>query len=150
MNVLTDYLLKALIVHWGPAYLRKQYNLVIRQTGLQMPGMPWNSGVSPLPGRWGSFPQRAPLLAGAARTLWLPVVLGPRVNWPERSFPKSLSWFHSLLFVVVVVVSSLDDVSGRLMCGKSTSNFPEFPRDMCVMRDYTRSGRRKGSEEKAH
>lgn len=64
----------------------------------------------------------------------------------NRSFSKSVSWLHSLLFVVVVVVSSLDNISGRLMCGKSTSNFPEFPGEMCV----ARSGRRKGSEEKAH
>lgn len=27
MNVLRDYLLKALIVHWGPAYQRKQWEL---------------------------------------------------------------------------------------------------------------------------
>lgn len=111
-----------------------------------MPGMPRNSGVSPRPARRGSLPQRAPVLTGAARTLRPPLLLGPGVNWPERSFSESVSWLHSLLFVVVVVVSSLDDISGRLMCGKSTSNFPEFPGEMCV----ARSGRRKGSEEKAH
>ena len=38
MNVLRDYLLKALIVHWGPAYQRKQKELEMGRADLALLG----------------------------------------------------------------------------------------------------------------